>query len=87
MPGVSFTAFRRTNIAVEVVEAAPSLRRDLVQRVLADENRRPAIVYTPTRKEAEALGAELNEKFPAAAYHAGMTADIRDRVQRCVPGG
>ncbi len=74
--------FRRTNIAVEVVEAAPSLRRDLVQRVLADDNRRPAIVYTPSRKEAEALGAELNEKFPAAAYHAGMTADVRDRVQR-----
>jgi DNA topoisomerase-3 len=74
--------FRRTNIAVEVVEAAPSLRRDLVQRVLADEKRRPAIVYTPTRKEAEALGAELNEIFPAAAYHAGMSADTRDSVQR-----
>ena len=74
--------FRRTNIAVELVETAPSLRRDVVRRVLADSSRRPAIVYTPTRKEAEALGAELNENFPAAAYHAGMTAAIRDRVQR-----
>jgi DNA topoisomerase-3 len=74
--------FRRTNIAVEVVESAPSLRRNLVQRILADAGRRPAIVYTPTRKEAEALGAELNEIFPAAAYHAGMKAEIRDRVQR-----
>jgi DNA topoisomerase-3 len=74
--------FRRTNIAVEVVESPPSLRRDLVQRILADADRRPAIVYTPTRKEAEALGAELNETFPAAAYHAGMKAENRDRVQR-----
>jgi DNA topoisomerase-3 len=74
--------FRRTNIAVEVVEAAPSSRRDLVKRVLVDDERRPAIVYSPTRKEAEALGAELNENFPAAAYHAGMSGDVRDRVQR-----
>jgi len=74
--------FRRTNIAVEVVEAKPSARRDLVRRVLEDADRRPAIVYTPTRKESVALGAELGEIFPAAAYHAGMTSDSRDRVQR-----
>jgi DNA topoisomerase-3 len=74
--------FRRTNIAVEVVEAKPSARRTLVRGALADAARRPAIVYTPTRKESVALGAELNEIFPAAAYHAGMTSDARDRVQR-----
>jgi len=74
--------FRRTNIAVEVVEAKPSARRTLVRRVLEDPDRRPAIVYSPTRKETDALGAELNEIFPAAAYHAGMTSDARDRVQR-----
>jgi DNA topoisomerase-3 len=74
--------FRRTNIAVEVVEARPSVRRTLVRRVLEDPDRRPAIVYSPTRKETEALGAELNEIFPAAAYHAGMSSDARDRVQR-----
>ena len=74
--------FRRTNIAVEVVEAIPSARRNVVRRVLEDPGRRPAIVYSPTRKETEALGAELNEIFPAAAYHAGMSSDARDRVQR-----
>jgi DNA topoisomerase-3 len=74
--------FRRTNIAVEVVEAKPSARRTLVRRVLADPGRRPAIVYSPTRKESEGLGAELNEIFPTAAYHAGMKPDARDRVQR-----
>ena len=74
--------FRRTNIAVEVVEAKPSARGALVRRVLEDPDRRPAIVYSPTRKETEALASELNGIFPAAAYHAGMKADARDRVQR-----
>ncbi|HSN89161.1 MAG TPA: ATP-dependent DNA helicase RecQ, partial [Thermoanaerobaculia bacterium] len=73
--------FRRTNIAVEVVEMKPSDRREAVHRILADPSRRPAIVYAPTRKEAEALGVELQEHFPAAAYHAGMTTVMRDRVQ------
>jgi len=79
--------FRRTNIAVEVVEAKPSARGALVRRVLADAGRRPAIVYAPTRKETESLSAELNEIFPAAAYHAGMTAANRDRAQRAFQDG
>jgi DNA topoisomerase-3 len=73
--------FRRTNIGVEVVEIKPSDRREAVHRILADPARRPAIVYAPTRKEADALGVELQEHFPAAAYHAGMTTSSRDRVQ------
>ncbi len=75
--------FRRTNIAVEVVEMRPSARRDTVHKVLADAANRPAIVYAPTRKEADALGEELAESkaFEAAAYHAGMMAKRRDEVQ------
>jgi len=73
--------FRRTNIAVEVAELRPSGRRQAVRAVLADPGRRPAIVYAPTRKEAEALGEVLGAELPAAAYHAGMTAAARDRVQ------
>jgi DNA topoisomerase-3 len=73
--------FRRTNIAVEVAELKPSGRREAVRRVLAAAERRPAIVYAPTRKEAEALGEELSAELPAAAYHAGMTSSSRDRVQ------
>jgi DNA topoisomerase-3 len=74
--------FRRTNIAVEVVEAPPSRRAELVRDVLADPAHRPAIVYTPTRREAESLAEELPGKVKAAAYHAGMTAQQRDDVQR-----
>jgi DNA topoisomerase-3 len=64
-----------------VAELKPSGRREAVRRVLAVAERRPAIVYAPTRKEAEALGEELSAELPAAAYHAGMTSSARDRVQ------
>jgi DNA topoisomerase-3 len=79
--------FRRTNIAVEVAELRPSARQEAVRRILADRGRRPAIVYAPTRKEADALGELLQADFPSAAYHAGMTAAARDRVQAAFLAG
>ncbi|HEX4962316.1 MAG TPA: DNA topoisomerase 3, partial [Thermoanaerobaculia bacterium] len=79
--------FRRTNIAVEVVEMLPSDRSEAVGRILADPERRPAIVYAPTRKEADLLGTLLNGDFPAATYHAGMTTFERDRVQTAFLSG
>ena len=73
--------FRRTNLAIEVVEIAPSQRADLTGQLLQEAERRPAIVYTPTRKQAESLAAELAAHFPAAAYHAGIDAGRRQQVQ------
>ncbi len=73
--------FRRPNLAVETVELKVTERHAAVQRILADPSRRPAIVYTPTRKETELLGLELGADYPTAAYHAGMTPQERDRVQ------
>jgi DNA topoisomerase-3 len=79
--------FRRTNIGVEVVEARPSARGAMTRRVLLEDERRPAIVYVPTRKEAEELGAALGRDFPAAAYHAGMKPNSRDAVQKAFQTG
>jgi DNA topoisomerase-3 len=79
--------FRRTNIAVEIAELRPSERREAVHRLLADPGSRPAIVYASSRKEADALGEELRSAFPAAAYHAGMPAAARDRVQAAFLSG
>ena len=46
------------------------------------KTRRPAIVYAPTRAQADAVcAAELSSIFPAAAYHAGLDAERRKRVQ------
>jgi RecQ family ATP-dependent DNA helicase len=79
--------FRRTNIAVEVVEVAPSRRAALACELLLVPERRPAIVYTPTRKQAESLAAELSRRFPAATYHAGLDAERRKRVQEAFLAG
>ena len=74
--------FRRTNLAVEVAEAPPSGRGKIVLGVLSDPARRPAIVYAPTRRDAESLAEELSGSLRSVAYHAGMTAKARDEAQR-----
>ena len=74
--------FRRDNLAIEVVEVPKPQRPAFAAELLGDKARRPAIVYAPTRKDAEMLAGELGREFPVAAYHAGLQADLRERVQR-----
>jgi len=74
--------FRRENLGIEVVEVAKSTRGLFTAEILGDPERRPAIVYAPTRKEAESLAQELSHHFPTAAYHAGLEPKIRESVQR-----
>jgi DNA topoisomerase-3 len=73
--------FRRENLAIEVIEVAPSRRSELTSELLQDAGRRPAIVYAPTRAQATGLAAGLRAHFPCAAYHAGLEAEHRKRVQ------
>jgi DNA topoisomerase-3 len=73
--------FRRENLAIEVVEVAPSRRAELVVDLLSEEGRRPAIVYAPTRKQVDQLTGELKAEYAAGAYHAGLDAEHRKRVQ------
>jgi len=73
--------FRRTNIAIELVAMKPGGRDAATARLLAVPERRPAIVYSPTRKKAEALAKALARKMSAAVYHAGLPAKKRDAVQ------
>lgn len=79
--------FRRTNLAVEVVEMKPSRRADAVRALLADAARLPAIVYTPSRKECEAVAETLGRQVPTQAYHAGLTAADRDAAQAAFLAG
>jgi DNA topoisomerase-3 len=83
----SIHGFRRTNLGIELFESNPSERTDAVRAVLRDRARRPAIVYAPTRKVAEDTADELRREFPVAAYHAGMPAAERDRVQSAFLSG
>jgi DNA topoisomerase III len=73
--------FRRENIGIEIVEALPSHRPELALAILREAVNRPAIVYTPTRKQAEALASAWSRDFRVAGYHAGLDAQRRRRVQ------
>jgi len=80
--------FRRTNIAIEAATAQPGERAGIALRILREPERRPAIVYAPTRKGAEELATTLAaDGRKAAAYHAGMTAPQRERAQTAFLAG
>jgi DNA topoisomerase-3 len=73
--------FRRENIGIEIVEALPSQRPPLAREILIEAGHRPAIVYAPTRKQADSLAEEWEGEFRVASYHAGLDAERRRRVQ------
>jgi DNA topoisomerase-3 len=73
--------FRRDNIYIELVEMRPGARKDACLELLSPADRRPAIVYAPTRKKAEELARTLMAHMPSAVYHAGIPSAKRDRVQ------
>ncbi len=79
--------FRRENLAIEVIEVAVPARAGIICRLLASPARRPAIVYATSRKQSESLAAELTRIVPAAAYHAGLDAETRARVQKAFQAG
>jgi ATP-dependent DNA helicase RecQ len=79
--------FRRTNLALEIVELSRPRRTEFIRKLLEADETRPAIVYAPSRKAADELAAELNAQFPAASYHAGLEPAVRDRVQRSFLAG
>ena len=79
--------FRRDNLAIEVVEVPVPERPAAICGLLASAERRPAIVYATSRKGAEMLAGELSRKVPAAAYHAGLDPETRERVQTAFQAG
>jgi RecQ family ATP-dependent DNA helicase len=91
-PAKFIRGFRRENLAIEVAEVPVPMRPGIICNLLADPERRPAIVYATSRKQAEKLAEELSHtasagssirvrRIPAAAYHAGLDPETRERVQ------
>ncbi|MBI5497662.1 MAG: DNA topoisomerase 3 [Deltaproteobacteria bacterium] len=79
--------FRRENLALELVEVPKPARFEAALRALSEPERRPAILYAPSRADAEELASFLSPHFSAAAYHAGMTARARDTTQTAFQAG
>jgi RecQ family ATP-dependent DNA helicase len=86
-PAKFIHGFRRSNLAIEVVELSMPERPGAICGLLADATRRPAIVYATSRKGAEQYAAELSLHLPAAAYHAGLDPATRERVQTSFQSG
>jgi ATP-dependent DNA helicase RecQ len=86
-PAKFIHGFRRDNLAIEVVEISIPQRAETILSLLLDASRRPAIVYATSRKQAEQLAGELSRRIRAAAYHAGLDAGTRERVQRAFQAG
>ncbi|MFI6441704.1 RecQ family ATP-dependent DNA helicase [Streptomyces sp. NPDC050759] len=80
-PALVVAGFDRPNIALEVRRFLDDTekRRVVVERAAAEP--KPGIVYTATRRDAEAYADDLAALgLSAAAYHAGLTAGERSRV-------
>ncbi|MGA3046688.1 MAG: ATP-dependent DNA helicase RecQ [Terracidiphilus sp.] len=91
-PKLFIHGFRRENLAIEVVELSVPERAEAICGLLADPARRPAIVYATSRKNAEKLAEELSQvksgrRVRAEAYHAGLDAETRERVQTAFQAG
>ena len=86
-PASFIHGFRRDNLAIEVVELSMPERPGAICGLLSSAERRPAIVYATSRKMSEQLAEELARKVPAAAYHAGLDAATRERVQTAFQAG
>jgi len=84
-PELFIHGFRRDNLHIEVVEMSKPRRNEFAVKLLAKPENRPAIVYAPSRKAAEELAGMLGGR--AAAYHAGLEASVRERVQRHFQSG
>ena len=81
--------FRRANLAIEVVEVSMPERSGVIRGLLSNAERRPAIVYATSRKQAERLAEDLAQgsHIAAAAYHAGLDPETRETVQRAFQTG
>ena len=74
------SSFDRPNIRLQVVEKHNPHAQ--LQRFLADHEGEAGIIYCSTRKRTEELAAHLRGRGIAAdAYHAGLAAEERERVQ------
>lgn len=80
-PAVRVAGFDRPNIHLEIHRLKNDAeKRDTLANALAQH--RPAIVYTATRRQTETLARLVNQSGSSAVpYHAGMSAEERERIQ------
>ncbi len=76
-------SFDRPNIRFEVEAVSNAVEKDNFVFSALKSAQAPAIVYTSSRKEAEALSERMRQSgLTAACYHAGLTGDQRKMAQK-----
>jgi RecQ family ATP-dependent DNA helicase len=80
------SGFDRPNLSFDVValegKGSRARRQALLEAGLRDPANRPAIVYCGTRRETEAVAADLRDGgIAAVAYHAGLQPEQRTAIQ------
>ncbi len=79
-PEIFIASFDRPNISLHVT--AGTKRVEKIQQYLQIRPQQSGIIYCQSRKQTEKLAQKLKEAgFKAAAYHAGMDARSRAKVQ------
>ena len=79
-PVIAATGFDRPNLSFSVYQ--PKDRDRMLSELLRDRYRQSGIIYCATRKNVEAVCAQLDrEGFSATRYHAGLDAEERRRNQ------
>jgi ATP-dependent DNA helicase RecQ len=81
-PRVIVRGFDRPNIRLAVEQFPDEMRKERALDEWIAAATKPGIIYAATRKRAEAVAARIAETgLAAAAYHAGLPARERHRVQ------
>ncbi|MGI9139693.1 MAG: RecQ family ATP-dependent DNA helicase [Gemmatimonadaceae bacterium] len=81
-PEVVITGFDRTNLSYAVQSTRRDKEKDQVLVDTLAESHGTTVVYAPTRKAVDRITGVLSlARVGAAAYHAGLAAERRRRVQ------
>jgi ATP-dependent DNA helicase RecQ len=84
-PLVHRGSFFRRNLRLGARQKGPTLRmstKEAVGKLVVERNGQSGIVYCLSRKNAETTATYLKQRgIRAAAYHAGLAPDERERVQ------
>jgi ATP-dependent DNA helicase RecQ len=77
------SSFDRPNICYRITEAQSNARAALLRFIQNEHENDAGIVYCLSRKKVESTALWLSEKgFTALPYHAGLSADIREKNQQ-----
>ncbi|MFC7533629.1 RecQ family ATP-dependent DNA helicase [Actinoplanes sp. GCM10030250] len=79
-PEIHVSGLDRRNLFLEVAYCPDEAYRWRRLTAMLDEAERPGIIYVATRRAAEELSEKLTQAgYPAAYYHGGMAAGLREQ--------